>query len=346
MNESIKTTAKVSKDRFGYVDAVRVFAMIMVILLHCICDYSNYSGNFGRPLWWITAFLNEITRTGVPLFFMISGFLLIDSVDTSNIGEFYKKRFAKIAVPFLIYYVFYYCYFRIRGGRSLLSTEFFAQLVNSGSAYHLWFVYSLLFLYLFIPFIKMIVEKSTLKMLVVFFVLTCFQTTLKPLLNILFDGRLYFFFAEDGIVGYMGYAILGYILGKYAIKWDKVIIALGILAVPVFAVINFYGAMKGNGFVFSGGYTINHYIEAAGIFLLFKRLNIRKNKGLGLLSVLSFRAYLIHVFVIEQFKPVFDNFPPGVMIASMFVVTLVLSFGWAYFVECFYKFVNIKGIKK
>ena len=346
MNEGIKSSQNPTKGRLGYVDAVRVFAMVMVILLHCICDYSNHSGNFGRPLWWITAFVNELTRTGVPLFFMISGFLLIDSVDVSNISKFYKRRFSKVAVPFLIYNVFYFCYFKIRNGENLLDGQFFTQLVNNGSAYHLWFVYSLLFLYLFIPFIKIIAERSSLKMLLAFFVLTIFQTTLKPFFNILFGEKVYFFLTEDGVVGYMGYAVLGYILGKYEVKWDKAIITLGLLAIPVFAVANFYGATQCNGFVFSGGYTLNHYIEATAIFLLFKNLNINKNKVLGLLSVLSFRAYLIHVFVIELFKPVFDDFSPSVMMLAMFILTLGLSFGWAYIVEVLYKFIRREKTKK
>ncbi len=345
MNRHIKAAPNVSKDRLGYVDAVRVFAIVMVILLHCICDYSNHSGNFGRPLWWIMAFLNEITRTGVPLFFMLSGFLLIDSVDISNIGGFYKRRLLKVAVPFLIYHVFYYFYFRLHNGQNLLDRIFFVQLVNSGSAYHLWFLYSIVVLYLFVPFIKMIVEKATTKMLMVFFVLAIFQTTLKPFFNILFGGKVYFFFAEDGIVGYIGYAILGYILGKHEIKWEKTAIALGLLAIPVFALANFCGAIQGDGFVFNGGYTINHYIEAASIFLLFKKLDIGKNRVVGMLPVLTFRAYLIHVFVIEIFKPVLDNFSPSVMMAAMFILTLSLSFVWAYVVEEFYKVVKRKEEK-
>ncbi len=345
MSSNIKTTPNVSKGRIGYVDTVRVFAIVMVILLHCICDYSNHSANFGRPLWGITAFINEITRTGVPLFFMISGFLLIDGVDTSNIGDFYKRRLFKVVVPFLIYYVFYYCYFRLSNGQGLLDGTFFAQLVNSGSAYHLWFVYSIVILYLFVPFIKMVVEKSTVKMFMVFFVLTIFQTTLKPFLNILFGGRVYFFLTEDGVVGYIGYAVLGYILGRYEIKWEKTIIALGLLAIPVFALVNFCGAMQGNGFVFNGGYTINHYVEAAAIFLLFKKMNTSENRFVGLLSNLSFRAYLVHVFVIEVFKPALGNFSPSVMMAVMFVLTLSLSFVWAYIVERFYKMVKRKAKK-
>lgn len=345
MDKTTRITPNASKDRIGYVDTVRVFAIVMVILLHCICDYSNHSANFGRPLWWITAFINEITRTGVPLFFMISGFLLIDSVDISNIGDFYKRRILKVAVPFLIYHVFYYFYFRMQTGQDLLDGELFLQFMNSGSAYHLWFVYSIVVLYLFVPFIKMVVEKSTIKMLVVFFALTIFQTTLKPFLNILFSGKIYFFLTEDGVVGYIGYAVLGYILGRYEIKWEKTIITLGLLAIPVFASVNFRGAMQGNGFVFNGGYALNHYVEAAAIFLLFKEMNIGENRFVGLLSSLSFRAYLVHVFVIEVFKPALSNFTPSVMMAAMFVLTFSLSFGWAYIVERFYKLLKRKTKK-
>ena len=332
-----------SRARVGYVDYVRVFAMVMVILLHCICDYANMEKNFDRSLWWFTGLLNEITRTGVPLFFMISGFLLVDAVDVNNIGKFYKKRFAKILIPFFIYYVFYYCYFQLKSGLPLFSMDFLKQFFANGSAYHLWFVYSLVFLYLFVPFIKMIAEKSTTKVLFGFFLLSIFHTTLKPFLNIIFDGSMYFYLAEDGMVGYIGYVILGYILGKNEIKHDKWIIAAGLLVIPVFAYFNFDMLRSGKSAVFSGGYTVNHYIEAAAVFLLFKRIGFKKSGFVSLASKLSFRAYLIHVFVIEQFKFKLEVFSPSVMMLFLFLITLVLSFGWAYIAEKFYEIIRKKS---
>jgi len=331
-----KSGANDKKTRVVYADYIRIFAMLMVILLHCICDYANKGENFGKSLWWVTGLLNEITRTGVPLFFMVSGFLLIDSVDTRNIGQFYKKRFLKVLIPFLIYFVFYYCYYRIDRNLPFWSIDFLKELFGSGSAYHLWFVYSLLFLYLFVPFIKMVAEKASVKALVGFFLLTIIHTTIKPFLNIIFADNMYFYLSEDGVVGYMGFVVLGYILGKYEFRFDKWIIALGLVAIPVFAYFNFDMLRSGKSAVFSGGYTINHYIEAAAVFLIAKKIRLRPCKFVSLMSNLSFRAYFIHVFVIEMFKTSLEVFSPSVMMGLLFVITVVLSFVWAYAVEIFY----------
>ena len=79
----------------------------MVIVLHALGDYFYKESSFGSSLWWCLGFINEFCRTGVPLFFMISGFLLLKE-DIPDIKEFYKRRFTKICIPLACYNVFYY----------------------------------------------------------------------------------------------------------------------------------------------------------------------------------------------------------------------------------------------
>ncbi len=319
------------KQRYHYIDYIRVYSILMVILLHCICDYLNNDANFGKGLWYTLGFTNELCRTGVPLFFMISGFLLLNK-DIGDVKSFYRHRFLKIAIPFIAYDIFYFIYFAIDSGNEISLLRFVKELVNNGSAYHLWFMYSILFLYIMAPFVRMIVEKCTFNMILMFLGIVIFQTTLKPFVNILLNGRAYVYLTEDGIVGYLGFMILGYILGRYDTSKTArgIIYGAGIASFILFTLANVHFAKVGRGFVFNGGYTINHYIEAAAIFVFCKNNINVKSKIAHSLSSATMDAYFIHVFVLHLLAKINWNVRPVYLIGCTASVAVVVSFGWAY----------------
>lgn len=332
--------------RYIYIDYIRVFSIFMVIVLHCICDYYNNLINAEKTLWTILGFVNEITRTGVPLFFMISGFLLLNS-NITNIRVFYKHRLLKIGIPFLIYNLIYYLNSPAKKSLGVFLTEFF----NSGSSYHLWFIYSILLIYLFVPFIKMAVEKCDLKQVILFLLLLTFQTTIKPFINTVFNG-FYVYLSEDGVVGYFGYIVLGYILGKYDFnnRIKCVIYIIGILFMFITPIISMSSAVKTGEFLFHGGYSLNHYVEASAVFLFFKEKVNCENKVIYKLSEATLGAYFIHVLILEKIRLISFKVAPCVeMLIWIFSVT-VLSFLWGYIVKCskyiqFYH-IKIKNLKK
>ena len=320
-----------SKSRYNYIDILRVFSIFLVIVLHALGDYFYKESSFGSSLWWCLGFTNEFCRTGVPLFFMISGFLLLKE-DIPDIKEFYKKRFTKICIPLACYNVFYYVMRSISDGE-LDIWRFVTETIDSGCAYHLWFMYTLMFLYLMIPFAKKVIDKCSAKTLVGIFVFAIFQTTIKPFINTVSNGYVYIYLNQDGICGYFGYVILGYILGTYDVpKWLKrLIYALAVVSFVAFPVVSMYWAAdEGTISLFNGGYSLNHYIEAAALFILFQeRINI-KIKFISALSVLVMDAYFIHVFILEKFKLLHWEVIPAVMLTALVVITTVLSFLWAF----------------
>lgn len=334
-----------SKTRYNYIDILRVFSIFMVIVLHALGDYFYKESSFGSSLWWCLGFINEFCRTGVPLFFMISGFLLLKE-DIPDIKEFYKRRFTKICIPLACYNVFYYVTRSISDGEIDI-WRFFTETIDSGCAYHLWFMYTMMFLYLMIPFVKMIIEKCSLKMLVCVFVFAIFQTTIKPFVNTVSNGYVYIYLNQDGICGYLGYVILGYILGTYDVSplVKRLIYAGAIISFVAFPVVSMYWAAdEGTISLFNGGYSLNHYVEAAALFIFFKeRVNI-KIKFISFLSVLVMDAYFIHVFILEKFKLLHWEVIPAVMLASLVVITVVLSFLWAYLKNKTTKY--LKGVRQ
>ena len=325
------------KRKFEYLDAMRVFATIMVIIIHCIYEYMWDFSNKGTALWTSLVFVNELLRTGVPLFFMMSGYLLLQK-DITDIKGFYKKRFLKIAVPFIFYDIFYYILNCIIYNSEISFLQFLKELCDKGSAYHLWFVYSILFIYLLMPFLRMIVSKCSAKMLTLFLALSVFQTTIRPFFNILFDGKFRFYLTDDGLMGYLGYVILGYLMGSFDFSktTQRIIYALALISFVVFPFWNIQTIDTTGDFFFNGGYTINHYIEAAAVFLFFKNHIHKSGKFISKLSAVSFSAYLIHVAVL-QVTQLFDfGTSVGIKMVIWSVIVIVVSFMWGFVENLFF----------
>ena len=91
-----------SNQRIFYYDFLRAFAIFAVILCHVdgIIGYSFWNLKVALP-----GLLTTIALTGVPIFLMLSGALLLNK--EYSLKEFFKKRFSRIIYPFLGHKHFY-----------------------------------------------------------------------------------------------------------------------------------------------------------------------------------------------------------------------------------------------
>ncbi len=325
-----RMTGNGTKQRLAYIDYIRVTATVMVTVLHCIYVYYESPENYGGALWRFLGYVDELVRTGVPLFFMISGYLTL-SRDIADFGAFYRKRFVKIGLPFVVYDVFYYFVGSANAGIEPTVEGYFKGFLASGNEYHLWFVYSIMFMYLLAPFLRRIVVACNERQLWFLMLLATFQTTLRPLINYLFGGfGIDLYLTNDGFSAYMGYFLLGYILGTYAeSRWLKrILYSLGILSFLIVPYFTAKSLMTDGTSFFTGGYTINHYVEAAALFLLFKEFAVKPSRIIAELSSVSFSAYLIHVFIIEFMRELPLGASPWKLMAIYSVVAIVFSFLW------------------
>ena len=97
---------------------------------------------------------NSLARVCVPLFIMISGYLLLPM--KTDYKTFLKKRFTRISFPFIAFCIFYDIYFFILGDIDI-KTMFInipKIFINYGTKIgHLWYIYMIMGVYLFIPII-------------------------------------------------------------------------------------------------------------------------------------------------------------------------------------------------
>lgn len=98
------------KQRFHYIDALRVLALFLIILYHYETDIIT-SGLFdlqAAGIHYETANIH-MAKVGVTLFFMVSGFgLMLSSLHSFSVKEFVKKRVVRIYIPFYVVSVLVY----------------------------------------------------------------------------------------------------------------------------------------------------------------------------------------------------------------------------------------------
>lgn len=293
-------------------DLFRIFACVMVLILHAAGhNWSKVSPE--SAAWQAFNFYDVLVRSAVPLFFMLSGKLFLSRDDISLKRLFSKNIFKLVFVYFL--WSFLYAVDTI-GLKSLMTSFDLSQLwsVFVSGKYHLWYLPSLISVYLLIPVFISIKSYKNGKMLdyiaILFFIFSIagYSIQLLPL-----DGSVTELFRKFSFVfdGYCGYFLFGHILDKYSERLKRiptfVLVFLFFITVSATAAGScFLSVRAGKGIaVLYDGFFISTFVEAATIFMLFLRfpqLNLSKTAGkvIQKLSKYTLFVYLFHPYVIEH----------------------------------------------
>ena len=245
--------------------------------------------------------LSYFTTHCIGLFFMVSGYLLLPI--KQDAGSFLRKRLGKVIGPTLFWSIFYIAANFIKGDcqrslmKELISIPFSAQ----GNPV-LWFMYTLIGLYLLAPIISRWIENASRKEME--FYLGLWGISLcYPILSLFLSinqgttGILYYF------TGYAGYFILGSYLKKYPerISFKCIIPLMGIaILAPMICKIaqinvNFYEVF----WYLSIFVVIQCVFWFQTITKLPLKFSNRVETMLTRISNLSFGIYLIHIFIMR-----------------------------------------------
>lgn len=91
------------ENREYWLDIVRSIAIIFVITLHADDIYFH---NFNSSYWILGEFVESFARSGVHLFILLTGYLLLTKY--TDINTFYRRRLNKILLPFILFSAVYY----------------------------------------------------------------------------------------------------------------------------------------------------------------------------------------------------------------------------------------------
>ena len=295
-----------------YLDILRTLAMLGVIIIHVSSPLVNMTYGKNMPYWWIGNVADSAVRFAVPLFLMLSGATLLGK--EYNLGEFYRRRFMRVLVPFLFWIVVYWVYrwcmllpkLQPHGFNDIMQwgTNLF---LKEGVSKHFWYIYMILFLYLFIPFLGKVLRKITMPAisnLLLLWAVLAFLCRSMPL-NIYTWGGDY----TSKLLGYAlfsGYLVLGYYLSRLPVSGFKtrLLFALVFLvSIAVSAVVTYFFSLKAHKLVLSiySYLSINSLIQSIAIFMWMKDVSIKNKYISGINSAISnysYGIYLVHILVI------------------------------------------------
>ena len=273
-----------------------------------------------------------------------SAYLLVPMKEGQSWSSFFKRRFLRIVPPMMLFMVFY-AVLPLLWGEVNVNTalhRFYTIPFNfPENAGHLWFLFPLLGIYLFIPIISPWLRVATRKQELFFLGLWAVGCCI-PYLN-RFHGEVWGqchwnqFHLLYNFCGYLGYIVLAHYI-KVHLYWSDakrrtVGVALLLLG-AIWTILSFYvqivpGTYQETPTVELGWSfcTINVVMESLGAFLLFTTIHGGRNKWVEDISQKSYGMYLIHIFYLGFWFGVVDPLlPVAAAIPALCILTYLSSY--------------------
>ena len=297
--------------RIFFAEQLRALAIFAVIILHNAADYGDQYGEVPMSHWWAGTAWNGLVRFCVPMFVILSGAFLLKPGKEVSIREVFYKRLPKILLPLIFWSTIYILYDGFHSEKGINGINIPATLktfYEGPVAYHLWFLYMLIGIYLLYPIINLFInsakEVHIRYFLIVWFIANSILGILESQFDLSTGIDLSFF------TGYVGYFVLGYYLYVHPFTQRQLNTAylLGILGFIIsvfFPIILIKLTGENPNSLIESDFTPDIVLSEIGLFLWFKNRPYNElswrpvKKFVGEISKESFGIYLVHVLVME-----------------------------------------------
>ena len=306
------------KERIPFIDYIRVIACFLVMMVHASENFyvhhdavsllANEDNRF-----WVAFYDGGFGRVSVPLFMIVSAFLLVPMKSGTSMGQFYRRRFLRILPPMICFLLLYAVLPLAWQGTTWEQALHDLRMVPFNfppMAGHLWFMYPLISIYLIIPIISPWLERASAKDELTFLSIFAFST-FTPWLHRFVSPELWgecFWNPYSALwycSGFLGYLVLAHFI-QFHLKWSdakRLRVGLACLAVGgVFTAWSFW--WKGEpGLMMETPMlewawefcTPNVLLATFGAFLLFSCIK-KAPAWITQLAPLTFGMYLMHIF--------------------------------------------------
>lgn len=309
-------------NRILYLDVLRIIASAMVVMIHSSGCFLLKSETCGGD--WDATIFNSLSSCAVPIFFMISGALMLSPDYQFSIKKVLHK-ILKIAIIWVVWGIVYAI-----SDMEVFSLEKLAIWTFKGH-FHFWFFEYLVAIYLLFPILRALVEyndgRYVLYFLICWFVFGILAYTLNGIswhneeIRII-TGKFHF-----ELISFSGYFVLGHYLSTHSrTKWAPYIFLVIFLTA---AFIQF--VVEKQAFLSIGTYSFTPLvlIEAISLFLFCKSTFegcCPKSSIASSSAALTLGIYIIHPFILEHCVPDFLwGFPLIVRVIAVFAYAFITS---------------------
>ncbi len=322
-----KSLALIKSNHTPIYDYLRTIAVILVIGIHVInWDLPNATEMSGTFLYSSLDHFRYWSFVCNALFVMLSGALLLGKIEPAT--AFYKRRVTKIAIPLVVYYLWYL--WEYDEFKELSVGKLINLILTQDHVPHFWLINYLLLVYISMPLIRILVRKLSYRNLTIFMVLIAVASIIGGYFNCLNVPVV-------KAIGWILVSIVGYWCSKEETRrFDYLLIAAGLIT-SIFIFFIDPSAPANEGII--SNLSIFRLLAATGIFsLLFKIKGILvDNLFVRLISKYGYGIMLIHMwvlyFVSRKIVDVSSLEYRGVGLVISIFVTLIISLIFTYFID-------------
>jgi len=352
--------------RLSYIDNLRVFCIIIVVLIHSAVTYSCIGswyytepmqlGVFEKLFFFL--FQSHGQAFSMSLFFFVSGYFIPASLERKGVKTFILDRLKRLGIPVLIYIFIIHPICVKLVYPELNIAEFtmkgFHNLDFLGRTGPLWFalallIFSILYavVYKNLPSTNSKIEISTIKVisLIGLITLLAFGIRLVAPIGTSFYNLQFCFFAAYVVFFYLGtIAAKSNIAEKITLQQGKkwLYIAFGI-GIPLWFIAGYAGKVMEGKMLIAGGFNAGAFLYALWeslfcVAFIIALLGIAKakwnhqNKTMKFLSENTFGVYVFHAPVLISLSVLTRDIHPGVIpkffIIGFLAIVISLLVSW------------------
>lgn len=324
-------------NRIIWIDLIKVFAMFAVIFLHSAAPILYEINKIDFSYWMTGNIYDSMVRMAVPLFFMVSGVLLLNQKDVP-LPIFFKKRFFKVVIPLIVWSFIYIIAIKFGANKDINIFKHLIASLNRPEYFHLWFLYTIIGIYLILPIIKVFIKNASNNIQIYFIILWIVSVSVIPFINYFMGYQIKSYMPM--MSGYIGYLILGYQLAK--VKITKNIFYISMLIILTSTLITVFGTYylseKAGEYIslFYGNFSVSTLLQAISYFIFLKYIGENTltkyrtiSNGVSIISITSLGIYLIHPLFINILSKIglsVHTTNPLIIVPIVAILTFILSF--------------------
>ena len=347
------------QQRKTYIDALRIVAILGVLYNHTNRrGYCLYAFSGARICQDFYIGIATLAATAVPIFFMISGALLLPKKE--SLKELFQKRILRMGLVLLVFSGIQYVLLLLEG-RAALSGKVVAQVIlQDGMIPSYWFLYAYIAYLLILPILRKVAEVMSKQDYIYLFALMLLVEGFLPMvLNLAGIGGTNYFFSIPFLNQIIIYPLLGhykeyFVAEHHYNKKTNIIVGLCMAVVVLF----FIAMTQWRGLPYEefttydkGLYTCSFtMLLDVGIYYFVKYFDLKKqhsikyNQMLHSMGECAFGIYLIEQPIRERSSFIYDGLSPVIGRFPACIVWVICIFIVAYSIVAILR--RIPGVRK
>lgn len=322
------------------IELLRIVCCLFVVAIHTMPNPTTFLAAGDVYGVYASELVHSIVRPGLPVFFIISGYFLLNS-KSMPLKQHYSKRLSAIIIPFIVYGLLHV--FISRRSVGIDDVEFFFSSIVKGTTsldIHFWFVYSITGLYLIAPLIRKALLTLSAKDSFVGFVsliaISLYNMYFKEV-HLIDDNIRYIIPIPDigmSALLFMCGGLLRRFESKVNINQSAIIWGSGVAISCVLYYLSF-NTYKFNTFPDSG---IGVIAASMGMMLFFSKITVNNHIKTFICNAAShtYGAFLIHLSILRILRDyipftVFSS--PIAFVIVVSISTLLTSLILAWFID-------------